>query len=401
MPRHPGRTRAVPHHRMDSVLAMSLTSPRRDQRRRLLVAWTRSTDEPPTVATTARPATSAPVSIDPTRQATLSMLAPTGLGRFVLTAIIFLAPAGIAAILTAWEPVVGRPLLAGVGRFAETLRRVRAGFDPAAPTIPEWIAQMSLCLAAVYALAVRTVQRHRRDDYVGRHRAWGWLAVVFVIASLAGATPLGPVVATAFGDATGLRPGPDGSAWWVGVAALGITAIATWAVLPLRERSTTVAWLTALGLAWTASATGSWLSAAGAAVWEHQVLATRIAWWAGCSFALVAMLAATRSVIRDVSGLVAPRATGRRRRDGASPGASPANERRPAPAARSGRQDEPPAADAPAAEDDDGSTPHMTIAAGSEMPDFIDAEDDDADMRHLSKSEKKRLRKLRRQRAAA
>jgi uncharacterized protein (TIGR02444 family) len=91
-----------------------------------------------------------------------------------------------------------------------------------------------------------------------------------------------------------------------------MAAVAPWrarAVLPLRERSTTVAWLTALGLAWTASATGSWLSAAGAAVWEHQVLATRIAWWAGCSFALVAMLAATRSVIRDVSGLVAPRAT--------------------------------------------------------------------------------------------
>lgn len=385
---------------MDSVLAMSLTSPRRDQRRRLLVAWTRPTDEAAAAGTQPRP-TPAPAPADPSCQATLGVVVPTGAGGFALTAILLLAPAVIAATVTAWEPLAGRPLLPVEGRFSATLRTIRSGFDPAAPAIPEWIAQMSLGLAAAYALAVRSVQRHRRDDYVGRHRAWSWLAALFVIASLAAATPLGPVVAAALGDATGTWPGPGGAAWWIGTAAVVLAATVAWAVLPLRERATTAAWLTALALAWSASAAGGWLTASGTVAWEHQILATRIAWWAGCSFALVAMLAATRAVLRDVRGLVAPRAPGQRQRGRASTAAPAAPERRPAPAARPARQEPAPAADTPAAEDDDDTTPRMTIAAGSETPDFIDAEDDEADMRHLSKSEKKRLRKLRRQRAAA
>jgi hypothetical protein len=387
---------------MDSVLAMSLTSPRRDQRRRLLVAWTRPTDEAAASGAAPRPASAAPAPADPSCQATLGLVAPTGVGGFALTAVLLLAPAVIAATVTAWEPATGRPLLPSEGRFAATLRMIRSGFDPAAAAVPEWIAQLSLCLAAAYALAVRSVQRHRRDDYVGRHRAWGWLAVVFVSASLAGATPLGPVVATAFGDATGMRPGPDGAAWWIGISTVIGAATVAWAVLPLRERSTTAVWLTALALAWTASATGGWLTASGTAAWEHQVLATRIAWWAGCSFALVAMLAATRAVIRDIRGLVAPRSTARRQRGRASAATPAAAERRPAAAARPTRPEPAPAADTLATEDDDDSTPRMTIAAGGETPDFTDAEDDDDDdMRHLSKSERKRLRKLRRQRAAA
>lgn len=382
---------------------MSLTSPRRDSRRRLLVAWSRPTDEAPEAGTAPRPASVPPASAEPLCQASLGVIAPAGAGGFALTVILLLAPAVGAATLTAWEPVAGRSLLAVEGRFAETLRSIRSGFDPAAPTIPDWIAQVSLCLAAAYALAVRTVQRHRRDDYVGRYRAWSWLAIVFLITSLAGATPLGPIIATALGDATGIRPGPGGAAWWIGISTAALTATVAWAVLPLRERSTTAAWLTAMALAWTGAATGGWLTAVGTVAWRHQVLATRIAWWAGCSFALVAMLAATRSVIRDVRGLVAPRTAGRQRRGRASSGASAAAEARPAPVApvtRAVRREEPPAIDT-AGTDDDDATARMSIAAGSETPDFIDAEDDDADMRHLSKSEKKRLRKLRRQRAAA
>jgi hypothetical protein len=380
---------------------MSLTSPRRDQRRRLLVAWNRSTDEAAAADAARGPVSAAPSPADPSCQAMLGVVAPTGGGGFVLTAVLLLAPAVIAATVTAWEPVTGRTLLPLEGRFAATLRTIRSGFDPATAAIPEWIAQMSLCLAAAYALAVRTVQRQRRDDYVGRYRAWTWLAIMFVIASLAGTTPLGSVVATALGDATGLRPGPGGAAWWIGISTVVGVATGAWAVLPLRERSTTAAWLTALALAWTASAAGSWLTAAGTTAWEHQVLATRIAWWTGCSFALVAMLAATRAVLRDVRGLVAPRTASRRQRGRASTSAHAAAEQRPAPAARPARQEPPPAADMSVAEDDDDTTLRMTMAAGSETPDFIDAEDDDDDMRHLSKSEKKRLRKLRRQRAAA
>jgi hypothetical protein len=37
-----------------------------------------------------------------------------------------------------------------------------------------------LAIAATVALVVRAMRRHRRDDYRGRYRAWGWLAGLLV-----------------------------------------------------------------------------------------------------------------------------------------------------------------------------------------------------------------------------
>lgn len=384
---------------MDSVIIMSLNSPRRDQRRRLLVAWNRSPAD--TAAAPAdQAAAPAAVPVPPTAAA---LPGPVSLGGFLLLAAVALTPAVAAAVGAAWGPATGRRMFADAGRFAETLRMISAGLDPAGACLSDWIAQLSLCLAAAYALVVRGVQRARRDDYLGRYRAWGWLAGVWLAASLAGATPLGTIVSAALGDATEIRPGPGGSGWWMGIAATVLAASAAWAVLPMRERSTTAAWLGLTGLAWLAAAAGGWLTAAGTDGWEHQVLATRIAWWAGCSFALVSMLAASRSVIREARGLVAPRARrpkeGREKvRETAARPVKPA-ERAPSAPAR----EEVHAGRSSAAEpDEEDSRAGFASTSGPAATDpGIEAEDDDEELRHLSKAERKRLRKLRRQRAAA
>lgn len=378
---------------------MSLTSPRRDQRRRLLVAWNRSSvDAGPDAEP--RSAAVSPTANDVVRLAGLAPLVPTGQGRFLIGVVAILAPAVAAATLTAWEPVTGRSFVVDGGRFAGTVEAIRASFAASSPGVAAWIAQMSLVLASGFALAVRSLQRHRKDDYSGRYRAWGWFAVLFVIASLAEAMPLGTIVSAALGDATGMRPGPGGVGWWIGIAAVSLSVVGAWAVLPMRERSTTALWLTALGLSWTAAAVGGWLTAAGTVMWQHQVLATRIAWWAGCSFALVTMIAATRAVIRELRGLVATRVA--RRKRGAAQATSADGDQAPSRPLRQARQDDE-RVESHADHEEDTRANDGTIATIShEEPDFVaDAEDDEMDMRHLSKSERKRLRKLRKQRAAA
>ena len=375
---------------------MSLTSPRRDQRRRLLVAWNRSSVDAGPAAEPHSPAAS-PTANEVARLAGLAPLVPTGQGRFLIGVVAILAPAVAAATLTAWEPVTGRSFVVDGGRFAGTVEAIRACFAAASPGIAEWIAQMSLVLASGFALAVRSLQRHRKDDYSGRYRAWGWFAVLFVIASLAEAMPLGTIVSAALGDATGMRPGPGGVGWWIGIAAASLSVVGAWAVLPMRERSTTALWLTALGLSWTAAAVGGWLTAAGTAMWRHQVLATRIAWWAGCSFAVVTMIAATRAVIRELRGLVTPRVA--RRKRGAAQATSADGDQATSRPSRQTRQDDE-RVESHTEHDEDTRANDGTIS--HEEPDFVaDAEDDEMDMRHLSKSERKRLRKLRKQRAAA
>lgn len=380
---------------------MSLTSPRRDQRRRLLVAWTRSQDTSGDERPDPRPATDYTAAADPARQPGLAALVPTGAWRFALLVIALLVPGAAATTFGAWETVVGRSPVRPEGRFAATLGVIARCCDwQTAASLPAWIAHASLFLAAGFATAVRSIRRHRRDDYVGRYRAWGWLAALFVLASLAAAMPLGPLVNAALGDATGIRPGPAGAGWWVGLSTATLLLVSAWAILPLRERGATLTWTLALAVAWGVAAAGEWLTASGTSVWEHQVLATRAAWWLGCTCGLVAMVAAARSVIRDVRGLVPPRVTVARRRPKAERLAA-AKEAAGDGAGRSRREEDrrDDAAGDAAPHDDADDT------AAVEQPDFTEvptaSDDEEPDMRHLSKAEKKRLRKLRRQRAAA
>lgn len=374
---------------------MSLTSPRRDQRRRLLVAWTRSADDTSAAVSSHVPEAASSAAFDGMQPTGLAALVPVGWVRFSLAVIACVAPAVASAALAVWETATGRPFVAAEGRFATTLQVLRTAFDPTAVrAVPDWIAHASLCLAAAFAVAVRSLARQRRDDYVGRYRAWGWLAGLFIVTSFAAAAPLGQLVSAALGDATGMRPGPGGMGWWVGIAAITLLTAVLWAILPLRERSTTIVWTVTAALSWSGAMVGAWLTASETVVWTHQILAARIAWWAGCSLALVSMLAATRAVLREIHGLVAPRQAADARRGRREQKVTPRSQR------------------PIRVEDEAGTTPGTAEADESEAesmgasvaePMFVsdDMEDEDADMRHLSKSERKRLRKLRKQRAAA
>jgi len=352
---------------------MSLSAlQRRDQRRRLVVSWNRSTaGDEPTAADAPRVMAAYDPEAHPERQRGPATLLPTGIGRLALAIAAILVPLAAALAAAAAEHLFGRQVFAGGGRFARTLAAAGAVLDAASvAALPMWLGQMFLVAAAGVALIVRLMRRHRRDDYKGRFRAWGWMAALLLVTACAGAVPLGRLFGAAMADATGIAFGPGGSGWWIGLATLAFAAVSLWAVLPLHERVGTAVWLTLALVAFGASATAGWLADG-----RQSVVAAGLAAWSlGGALALVALLVAARSVIREVRG-----ECGRPART------KPAREKPAAAVRDTAERGESQVAEPVAA--DDGDT--------------VYTDGSDHDERHMSKAERKRLRKLARMNGAA
>jgi hypothetical protein len=358
------------------------SSPRRDQRRRMLVSWKRSASAGESGAGgAARAPAEYAAEAAPERQRGPAVLLPTTAGGLALAVIAILLPIAGGIALGACEAVVGMRPITATGRFARTLQAVEACVDPRSiASLQAWLAQLFLVAAAGIACIVRLMRRHRRDDYHGRFRAWGWLAGLFLLTACAGVVPVGPLMAALAVDVTGIEIGPGGAGWWYALAATAYGLVALWAVLPLHERLGTAFWLVAALGAWAGSAAAMWVGDR----WPLHAVAAGSLWSLAAAFALIAMLTAARSVIREVRGL---------------PARKPASD-------RAGRQvrAEPVAAIQRRREE------HVEEAE-EDSPDFT-ATDDQADEtaftdgsepehRHLSKAERKRLKKLARMREAA
>lgn len=350
---------------------MSLNgSQRRDQRRRMVVSWKRSAGEAGgSVAREVQTMAAYGPDASPEKQKGPATLLPTGLGGFTAAAAAILLPVAAALALAAAEPIFGRTIFVPQGRFARTIQATAGCLDAhSMQSLAGWLAQVWLGVAASVALIVRLMRRHRRDDYNGRYRAWGWLASLFAITACAGLVPIGGLVGAAFADTTGITLGPGGIGWWIALATIAYGAVALWAVLPLHERGATACWLTLALSAWAAAAACQWLG-----VRDAAVIGGHAAWVVGAALAAIAMLAAARSVIREIRGQCRTAAVTSRGKP----------ERQAAPPAR----EEEPAVEEPAditAPEDD--------AAGGEDTAFVDGTE--PEHRHLSKAERKRLKKL-------
>jgi hypothetical protein len=376
---------------------MSLAaSQRRDQRRRLVVSWNHSASTPSSSQPeTRRLADYSPEAL-PEHQPSLAAFLPTGLGSFALAAAGLLAILATAVGIGLWEAVAGGPVIGrDATRFATTLASARRCLDVhSLLSLGGWLAQICLMIATATALVVRLMRRHRRDDYRGRYRAWGWLAGLFVLTACAGQVPLGAFFAALVSDATGIMLGPDGMGWWMLTAGLLYGAVGLWAVLPLHERAATGIWLSLCFAAWAAAAACDWIVHS-RELQEQAVQAAvgNTCWMAGGVLAAIAMLASARSVLREVRGLPVRTAP----RKNLTPAESAQDVRKAASAgeaaedaddARTGRGEE---------ESDRGHQHGQTL--------FIDGTDADDDggqaERHLSKAERKRLKKLARMSRAA
>jgi len=379
---------------------MSLAaSQRRDQRRRLVVSWNRSAATPSSSQPeTRRLADYSPEAL-PEHQPSLATLLPAGLGGFALTAACLLALLAAAVGVGLWEAVTGGPVFGrNATRFAATLASARRCLDvQSLVSLGGWLAQICLIVATATALIVRLMRRHRRDDYQGRYRAWGWLAGLFALTACAGQMPLGDLFAAFVSDATGISLGPNGMGWWVLTAGLLYGAVGLWGVLPLHERAATGIWLSLCFAAWAAAAACAWVGH-GQAV-QGQALRAAVGntcWMAGAVLAAIAMLAAARSVLREVRGLPA--------RSSAGKPATAADTAQNARKAATVEADDDRATPVEVRRDEvddtrrqrQGQTVFVDAAEGSETDDDLEQSG-----RHLSKAERKRLRKLSRMSQAA
>jgi hypothetical protein len=386
---------------MESAPMSLAASQRRDQRRRLVLSWNRSASAPSTsLPETRRQADYSPEAL-PEHQPSLATLLPTGLGGFALAAAGLLALLAAAVGVGLWEAVANGPVFGrGASRFAATLATVRRCLDVRSLlSLGGWLAQVSLVIATVTALIVRLMRRHRRDDYRGRYRAWGWLAGLFALTACAGQVPLGDLFSAFASEATGVVIGPNGMGWWALLAGLLYAAVGLWAVLPLHERAATGIWLSLCFAAWAAAAACDWVGH-GQELPEPALQAAvgNACWMAGGVLAAIAMLAAARSVLREVQGLPARRAAGK-----PSTAADVAsNTRKAAATAASESDDEADAVATRRNEDDDTRGQRQGHTVFVDAADASEADDDlEQSGRHLSKAERKRLRKLSRMSRAA
>lgn len=352
-----------------------------------------------------RPAAYAPEAL-PEHQPSLAALLPTSLGGFAAAATGLLAMLAMTIGAGLWQAVTGGPLMdGGNARFAATLKAALRCLDiHSLESLGGWIAQLSLVSAAITALIVRSLRRHRCDDHRGRFRAWGCLAGLFMMTACAGEVPLGAVFASLVTDATGVTLGPNGMGWWALAAGACYTAVGLWAVLPLYERLATGIWLSACLACWAAAAACGWIGP-GLVILPHgfQGIAVNVCWIVGGALAAIAMLAAARSVLREVRGL-------------------PTRASNDKPAPRSERATSggtstphravvaPPSTIAARAPHQSGESHDRGEAASGQRQgptEFIDGDTTDADDdsessgRPLSKAERKRLRKLARMSRAA
>ena len=364
---------------------------RRDQRRRLVASWTRARGEQPGDASPAAggsPASPYAEAAHPERHPALATRLPTGMGGLLLAAAAILVPMAAAVAVAVSGPLLGRPLVpSGEGRFARSLAAVATAFDPrGSMPVQVWLAELCLLAAAAVAGSVRFMRRHRRDDFKGRFRAWGWLAVCFTVAAWAGAVPVGPLLSALASDVTGISVGPAGIGWWLGLAAASMAVVPLWAVVPLRERTATAFWMLFGLAAWAGAAAMPWAGEWVGGEARGAILAQSL-WALGSALWLVSMLAAARGVIREVRGVAAERPRAKTR----------AERKQEVRAAAAQDEEEETEEDLPEEElifEEADSSADSSDAGG----DFVDGSESD---RHLSKAERKRLRKLARMKGHA
>jgi hypothetical protein len=294
-------------------------SPRRDVRRRLVAAGYASEAVATGAAQTAAGSADRRVGLYaqkalPEHHASAATWIPVRTIPFLAAVVGLLMPSAALTAVAFLDTRVAS-LLASLGdRWENTAAAVRYLVDLRSPQGCAAAAGLAgFLLAAALATATRNVRRHRLDDHQGRYRAWGWLSLLLAIAGFGFAFPLGPLFSTLLTDATGWNLHTAGQGWWTLLVTATVMPVGLWAVLPLTQRLATGFWLF--------SALASWLLAEGirlglVAGWQPAMepFATAAAWQAAAdalqvfvpALAAVGTLVASRSVIREARGLVKP-----------------------------------------------------------------------------------------------
>jgi hypothetical protein len=245
-----------------------------------------------------------------------------------------------------------------------------------ADRLTAWTSTVVLLGAAACAQVVHLLKRHRIDDIRGRYRIWrtaSWLALVV---SCAAVTGLHRVVSQVLGSLTGWHLLQADAVWWVVPTALAGAWILVRLIRNTAEyRPAAGAFILASGcFAVALAAAAGWTPLANA-LWSQSL--SRSLPLVGYLFCLLGTMLTARYVVLDVQGLI----------DHPFPPAQPA-------ANSAASRHVTPASSSDIPEDDE--VPSTAVA----WTDGTHPEEEAAHDRHLSKAERKRLRKQARNHAA-
>ncbi len=310
-------------------------------------------------------------------------------------------------------------------------------FDPrAAGSLGCWFSSAVLAVIAAVSMICYSLRRQRQSDYHARYRVWLWTAAVVMLMSVAATSPWHVVFGQTVARATGIATSGGGVLWWLGLSALMMSYVAARLLFEMRGCRIATSGLIGAALAYAVvgathlqfdlavePATVAMLATCGW-LFGHVFLASSILWFARHTLLDIQGLipqtkvadktvseskseqsaAESKTPVNDSSKNPTP-ATGskpslKRRRDAAHI-TPPAPKRRSdvevdmPPTKRAARLLEGADYDDDAFEEEQRATqrrqrkPKRPIQSRRE-----DADDDQVDFRKLSKSERKRLRKL-------
>jgi hypothetical protein len=319
----------------------------------------------------------------PRRYGTIVMLVFIGAGLTALTAALHycLLPIAISSGLrSAWTIDLGAP-----GNLAS------------------WLAAVVLFLACGFCLLTYSIRRHRIDDFRGRYRVWLAAALACLVLSANSVSGLHEVLTDVLGRVTGWSALRNGAAWWLMLAGLPLAWIFVRVLLDIRECRVGAALLVGSAISYAISAI-SFFGFGPTVEPAVQPILIAAPLLLGHWLAFAAIVTYTRFVVLDAQGLVAVR-----RRAPAKRAASRS------PAKHTSAQSSPPSTTArPTLTAVEVAQTLQAAKRPSDSSQWVDGSraereryDDDADDdsedgdRKLSKSERKRLRKMKTQGRAA
>jgi hypothetical protein len=111
-----------------------------------------------------------------------------------------------------------------------------AAFDLSARgNVTEWLASVVFFMASGFCVLTYSIRRHRIDDFRGRYRVWIGAALAGLVLSANSVTGLHQVLSEVLTRATGWSALRDGAAWWMVLAGLPLAWIFVRVLLDIRE----------------------------------------------------------------------------------------------------------------------------------------------------------------------
>lgn len=200
-----------------------------------------------------------------------------------------------------------------------------AAFDlTARGNLTEWLAAVVLFMTSGFCVLTYSIRRHRIDDYRGRYRVWLAAALASLVLSANSVTGLHEVLSDVLTRATGWSALRAGAVWWMALAGLPLAWVFIRVLLDIRECRIAAALLAGAAACYGISA-ASFLGYGSAVEAQVQPMVTASVLLLAHWLLFTAIVANARFVVLDAQGLVTVRRASKAKRSESSAAKQAAN----------------------------------------------------------------------------